>query len=51
MDIWRLTGVRGNTDQGTCPMCDKEEGWGHILTHEETRHLRKVVTRQNFHKY
>jgi hypothetical protein len=24
--IWRLKGVRGNTEQGMCPMCNKEEG-------------------------
>jgi hypothetical protein len=26
MGIWRLKGVRGNTEQGMCPMCNKEEG-------------------------
>jgi hypothetical protein len=24
MYIWRLKGVRGNTEQGMCPMCNKE---------------------------
>jgi hypothetical protein len=37
MGIWRLKGVRGNTEQGMCPMCNKEEGWSHILRCEETR--------------
>jgi hypothetical protein len=26
MGIWRLKCVRGNTEQGMCPMCNKEEG-------------------------
>jgi hypothetical protein len=26
MGIWKLKGVRGNTEQGICPMCSKEEG-------------------------
>jgi hypothetical protein len=30
MDIWRLKGVWGNTEQGMCPVCNKEEGWSHI---------------------
>jgi predicted RNA-binding Zn-ribbon protein involved in translation (DUF1610 family) len=37
MGIWRLRGVRGNTEQEMCPMCNKEEGWSHILRCEETR--------------
>jgi hypothetical protein len=36
MGFWRLKGVRGNTEQGMCPMCNKEEGWSHILGCEET---------------
>jgi hypothetical protein len=36
MGIWRLKCVRGNTEQGMCPMCNKE-GWSHILRCEETR--------------
>jgi hypothetical protein len=26
MDIWRLKGMRGNTDQEICPVCMNEEG-------------------------
>jgi hypothetical protein len=37
MGIWRLKGVRGNTEQGMCPLCNKEEGWSHILRCVETR--------------
>jgi hypothetical protein len=35
--IWRLEGVKRNTGQGLCPVCNKEEGWSHILRCEETR--------------
>jgi hypothetical protein len=31
MGIWRLKGIRENTDQGICPVCRKEEGWSYIL--------------------
>jgi hypothetical protein len=27
MGIWRLKDVGGNTEQGMCPVCNKEEGW------------------------
>jgi hypothetical protein len=37
MGIWRLKGVRENTEQGMCPMCNKEEGWSHILRCVENR--------------
>jgi hypothetical protein len=37
MGILRLKGVRVNTKHGMCPMCNKEEGWSHILTCAETR--------------
>jgi hypothetical protein len=37
MGIWRLMGVGGNTEQGMCPMCNKEEGWSHILRFAETK--------------
>jgi hypothetical protein len=40
MDFWRLKGVRGNTEQGVCPMCNKE-GWSHILRRAETRSWRE----------
>jgi hypothetical protein len=36
MGIWRLKGVRGNTEQEMCPMCNKE-GWSHTLRCAETR--------------
>jgi hypothetical protein len=36
MGIWRLKGVRENTEQGTCPMCNKEEGWSPIPRCQET---------------
>jgi hypothetical protein len=37
MGIWRLKGVRGNTDKG---VCRKEDGGSHILQCEGTRVLR-----------
>jgi hypothetical protein len=33
MGIWRLKGVRRNTERG---MCNKEEGWSHMLRCAET---------------
>jgi hypothetical protein len=48
MGIWRLKGVRGNTGQGMCPMCNKEEGWSHILRCEETRNLRELFVDKRF---
>jgi hypothetical protein len=35
--IRRLKGVRGNTEQGMCPMFNKQDGWSHILRCAETR--------------
>jgi hypothetical protein len=31
----KIKEVRGNTEQGTC-VCDKEEGWSHMMGCEET---------------
>jgi hypothetical protein len=31
MGIWRLKGRKRDIDKGVCPVCRKEEGWGHIL--------------------
>jgi hypothetical protein len=36
-----LKGVRENTEQGMCPMCNKEEGWSHVLRCEKTRSWRE----------
>jgi hypothetical protein len=43
MGIWRLKGVMGNTEQGMCPMRNKEEGWSHILRCTETRSWREEL--------
>jgi hypothetical protein len=43
MGIWRLKCVRGNTEQGMCLMCNKEEGWSHILRCAETRSWREEL--------
>jgi hypothetical protein len=48
MGIWRLKGVRGNIDQGVCPMCNKEQGWSHILRCEETRSWRQELLDKKF---
>jgi hypothetical protein len=48
MGIWRLRGVRGNTEQGMCPMCNKEEGWSHILRCEETRSWTEAFVDKRF---
>jgi hypothetical protein len=41
--IWRLKGVRENKEQEMCPMCNKKEGWSHILRCAETRSLREEL--------
>jgi hypothetical protein len=48
MGIWRLKGDTGNTEQGMCPMCNKEEGWSHILRYEETRGWREELVDKRF---
>jgi hypothetical protein len=48
MGIWRLKGVRGNTEQVMCPMCNKEEGWSHILRCAETRSWREELVEKRF---
>jgi hypothetical protein len=48
MGMWRLKGVRGNTEQGMCPMCNKEEGWSHILRCKETRSWREELVDKQF---
>jgi hypothetical protein len=48
MGIWRLKGVRGNTEQGMCPMCNKEEGWSLILRCAEIRSWRKELVDKRF---
>jgi hypothetical protein len=35
--IWRLKGLRGNTDKGVYPICRKKEGGSHILQCDGTR--------------
>jgi hypothetical protein len=47
ISIWRLKGVRGYTEQGMCPVCNKE-GWSHILRCEETRSWRKELVDKRF---
>jgi hypothetical protein len=48
MGIWRLKGVRGNIDQGMCPICSKEEGRRHILRCEETISWRDELVDERF---
>jgi hypothetical protein len=49
MGIWRLKGVRGNIEQGMCPMCNKEEGWSNILLKcVETKSWREDLVDKRF---
>jgi uncharacterized protein YprB with RNaseH-like and TPR domain len=48
MGIWRLKGVRENTEHGMCPMCNKEEDWSHILSCEGTRSWREELVDKQF---
>jgi hypothetical protein len=48
MGLWKLRGVRGNTEQGMCPVFSKEEGCSHILRCEETRSLREEFVDKRF---
>jgi hypothetical protein len=48
MGVWRLKGVRGNTEQEMCRMCNKEEGWNHIMRCEETRSWREDLVDKRF---
>jgi hypothetical protein len=43
-----LKGVRGNTEEGICPMCNKEEGWSHILRCVKTRSWREELADKRF---
>jgi hypothetical protein len=40
--------VRGNIEQGICPMCSKEEGWSHIFRCDETKSRRNDLVDQRF---
>jgi hypothetical protein len=48
MGIWKLKGVRGNIEQGMCPMCSKEEGWRHIFRCDETKSWRNDLVDKRF---
>jgi hypothetical protein len=48
MGIWRLNDVRGNTEQGMCPMCNKEKGSSHILGCEKIRSWREELVDKIF---
>jgi hypothetical protein len=48
MGIWRLKGVRGSTEQGMCPMCNKEEYWSHILRCAKTGSWREELVGKQF---
>jgi hypothetical protein len=48
MGIWKLKGVRRNIEQGICPLCNKEEGWSHILRCDETKSWRNDLVDKRF---
>jgi hypothetical protein len=48
MGIYGLKVVRGNIEQGMCPMCSKGEGWSNILRCKETRSWRDELVDKGF---
>jgi hypothetical protein len=51
MGIWRLKSIRGNTEQGMCPMCNKRR---RLEPHTEmcgNQKLEGGACRQTIHKY
>jgi hypothetical protein len=48
MGIWRLEGVRGNMEQGMCPICNTEGGWSPILICEGTVSWREELENKRF---
>jgi hypothetical protein len=44
----KLKGVRGNIEQGICPMCSKEEGLSHIFRCDETKSWRNDLADKRF---
>jgi hypothetical protein len=48
MGIWRSKGVRGNIEQGMCPICSEEEGWRHLFRCEGTRRGRDELVDKGF---
>jgi hypothetical protein len=44
----RLNSARGNTDQVTCPIHSKEEGWSHVLRCEGTRSWKDKLADKGF---
>jgi hypothetical protein len=43
-----LEGMRGNTDNGVCPVCGREEGGSHMLLCEGTRNWRDKWLERRF---
>jgi hypothetical protein len=48
MGVWKLKGVRRNIEQGIRPLCNKEEGWSHILRCDETKSWREDLVDKRF---
>jgi hypothetical protein len=48
MGIWKLKGVRGNIEQGICPVCNEEEGWSLIFRCDETKSWRNDLVDKRF---
>jgi hypothetical protein len=48
MGIWKLKAVRGNIEQGICPICSKEESWSHIFRCDETKSWRNDLVDKRF---
>jgi hypothetical protein len=48
MGTVRLKGIRGNSDQGTYPICRKDKVWSHILRCEGSRSCRYELVDKRF---
>jgi hypothetical protein len=48
MGIWKLKGVTRNIEQGIYLLCNKEEGWSHILRCDETKSWREDLVDKRF---
>jgi hypothetical protein len=46
--VWRLQGVRRNTEQGTCPIRGEEEGRTHTLRCESRKICRDDIPGKRF---
>jgi hypothetical protein len=48
MGIQKLKGIKRNKEQGICHVCNKDEGWSHILRYDETKSWREDLVDKRF---